>query len=58
VLIGYKQEDFDENGVIMKFGIRLNCMFSEKRDVEVIAEVMIGNVKRVIFFRRIMDCRV
>jgi hypothetical protein len=30
----------------MKFGIRFNCKFSDKRDIEVIVEVKVGNLKR------------
>jgi hypothetical protein len=32
--------------LIMKFGIRLNCKFSDKRDIEVIVEGKVGNIKR------------
>jgi hypothetical protein len=31
---------------IMKFGIRFNCKFSDKRDIKVIVEGNVGNVKR------------
>jgi hypothetical protein len=31
---------------IMKFGIRFNCKISDKRDIEVIVEGKVGNVKR------------
>jgi hypothetical protein len=30
----------------MKFGTKLICQFSDKRDIEVIVEGMVGNVKR------------
>jgi hypothetical protein len=36
---------------IMKFGIRFNCKFSDKRDIEVIVEGKVGNLKR-----RFCDC--
>jgi hypothetical protein len=35
-----------EMDFIMKFGIRFNCKFSDKRDIEVIVEGKAGNVKR------------
>jgi hypothetical protein len=31
---------------IMKFWVRFNCKFSDKRDIEVIVEGKVGNLKR------------
>jgi hypothetical protein len=31
---------------IIKFGIKFNCKFSDKKDIEVIVEGKVGNLKR------------
>jgi hypothetical protein len=40
----------------VKFGTRFNSKFLDKRDIEVIVEGKVGNVKMIV--RRIMDCKV